>query len=990
MAYITRLYKEIGLVLCLLPATYLFGQEYILQKYDASNGLAHMRCSSVQQDGMGYLWIGTDDGICRYDGKEFKYYSINENQRYFAGNLSKCIRDTVYITLESGVAICCGEYFKYVSCGNNKRMRFIDCLPLGNNRFVLAGLATGLSLFSKDTLRDIVLATFKESFKGLCIEKDQAGNIWLGTDKGLIFFSKGNLAQPTLVEQTRSQFIAALKVEFEGLKVVTTKQLCSVRVTADNRFVVQTVFDPGVSNQYKESLTCYSNDVKGMCWLGAYDKIYVREQSSEEFSPIKTIPGNTGSIWSVSNDREGNTWFAADKGLFKLANGEVKAINIPNTYFKFCNGTPINGQGLLFSNSENLFSYTPRLGLKKQLIAGKRAFVFTDERFFFIEKDQLWANIYPEKTFGNYLKSTVALNLRTSHPIIMEKIDLQDSIKILINTAVQLGPYEFIIVANRKLYQLNSKSCKEIKILSAEKRPINPVKLHLSNHNKLLIADEKLGLVAGTLDLNKSGLVLNIEHVYPKPLDAWFDDKMSLATDKAGHIWVGHRNNSGLYCYTLKEDGSFKNYRLFQTPAISSNSIHCITVDSIHGNVWLGTSRGLDVIEVYSNDSFSIKPNTYGTETGSKNIFFLTQSGSVMYGGSENMLFLFNLLYEDRNAPAPPIYIQQFLVNGDPLRQSDEEIIKLNWDQQNIVIHYAGLSYTDEKNVTYKYILEGADKKWSKPVKERSISYSNLQPGHYVFKVMACNAAGVWSTDAAFVSFSIARPWYNTIVFYIACCLVAGILIYVLYKYRLKKELQVLNVRQRISTDLHDEIGSALSSIRLLSVAARHQIHKDQDKTSAFTEKIEHTSAQMIQQLNDIIWAVKPGNDTLEQTINRLREFMNDVLAAKQISFHIQEPKNGSMILPAERRRDFYLACREIINNTAKYSGATHFNMQIEYKMGMLTASLSDNGKGFDETILKKGNGLSNIRMRMAKNNGVAELLKSSGGVTWKLQMPLK
>jgi signal transduction histidine kinase len=330
------------------------------------------------------------------------------------------------------------------------------------------------------------------------------------------------------------------------------------------------------------------------------------------------------------------------------------------------------------------------------------------------------------------------------------------------------------------------------------------------------------------------------------------------------------------------------------------------------------------------------------------------------------------------------------IVNGDTLHNPSGRKWKLRWNQQNIVIKYAGLSYTSEDAVRYIYMLEGADTKWSYPAKERSISYSNLSPGQYIFKVKAGNATGTWSAEAAAVSFTIATPWYNTVLFYTFCFLLALTLVYSLYKYRLKKELEILRVRQRLSADLHDEIGSALSSISLLSMAARHEVHVDQEKAVTLTEKIGNTSGLMIQQLNDIIWSVKPGNDTLDQTLNRVREFMSDVLAAKQITFTLQAPDTEQLVLPAELRRDFYLACREIINNTAKYSGATHFKMRVEIEKGMLMAVLSDNGCGFNEKELIRISGLSNVRNRMAKNRGTATLNTHSNGVTWHIQVPIK
>ena len=208
------------------------------------------------------------------------------------------------------------------------------------------------------------------------------------------------------------------------------------------------------------------------------------------------------------------------------------------------------------------------------------------------------------------------------------------------------------------------------------------------------------------------------------------------------------------------------------------------------------------------------------------------------------------------------------------------------------------------------------------------------------------------------------------------------------------KELQ--RVRTRIATDLHDDIGSSLTQIAVLSEVARAQAILDSVK--APLERISDVSNELVDAMADIVWAINPKKDTLRELVLRMRRFASDVLSAKEIEFEFEAPETDMNIsLGANIRREVFSIYKECINNVVKHSGATEANIEFEVIVGVLRLKIADNGRGFDaKRILssnftpdKGGNGLINIRRRVSDLNGTCDINSSSTGTSIALFIPL-
>jgi signal transduction histidine kinase len=212
---------------------------------------------------------------------------------------------------------------------------------------------------------------------------------------------------------------------------------------------------------------------------------------------------------------------------------------------------------------------------------------------------------------------------------------------------------------------------------------------------------------------------------------------------------------------------------------------------------------------------------------------------------------------------------------------------------------------------------------------------------------------------------------------------------YFTYRYIRKRKLQnqqvVLNERLRISRELHDEVGSTLSGIAMVSHLTKEQIKAAKtEQVEKSLSTINQSATEMVGKLSDIIWLVNPGKDSFQQLIERLDEFATEVAGTKDIDLKINvETDLAQVDLPVDKRREIYLFCKEAINNAIKYSNAGLITLTIrETDNKKINVFITDNGDGFDPLRVRKGNGLTNMQQRVEKINGEYLLQTSPGSGT--------
>lgn len=215
--------------------------------------------------------------------------------------------------------------------------------------------------------------------------------------------------------------------------------------------------------------------------------------------------------------------------------------------------------------------------------------------------------------------------------------------------------------------------------------------------------------------------------------------------------------------------------------------------------------------------------------------------------------------------------------------------------------------------------------------------------------------------------------------------LISAIIAWILYnRYKLKKQLEQTLIRNQIAGDLHDDVGATLSSIRFYSQLVQQQLPGNaMADTKNFLDKINLNAAEMIDNMSDIVWMVKPGNDSFENLENRMQSFAGELCEAKSIYFNYTKKVEGTPKIPMQLRRDLYLIFKEAINNAVKYAQCTAIEVHLLLQPNTLKLTINDNGAGFNtEKITSKnigGNGLGNMQQRALHNKGEFNLQSAPG-----------
>jgi two-component system, NarL family, sensor histidine kinase UhpB len=245
--------------------------------------------------------------------------------------------------------------------------------------------------------------------------------------------------------------------------------------------------------------------------------------------------------------------------------------------------------------------------------------------------------------------------------------------------------------------------------------------------------------------------------------------------------------------------------------------------------------------------------------------------------------------------------------------------------------------------------------------------------------------------DRELQQFKLKRQQANIIIIAIVfvSAIIIGFLLVNRYRVmnRTKRLLEIEKVRNNIARDLHDDMGSALSSINILSQVAL--VEKNGD-TQNYLQRIGNQSARMMEDMGDMVWSINPRNDSIHQVVTHMREFTTEILESKNIEYHFVEDIKEGLTLTAEQRKNLFLIFKETINNAAKYSGAKKIDIRLQLHDNRLVLGIKDNGQGFDEQTTKAGNGLRNLRER-AKEINATLILKSAlgNGTEVELKLPI-
>lgn len=997
------------------------------ERITTQNGLSHNKVNCILQDKRGFIWIGTDDGLNRYDGSHFTIYrNIPGSSTCISGNIITDLLEDEQQVLWIGTAD--GGLTKYdYHLVPDKQFTQYKHQP-GNSQSVPVNIINKLL---QDDDGYLWLATSghyvvrfnkeNETFdnpvnKGtktvLALTRTGAHEIWAGKQGGGML--KINTRTLSFEMDRRYDDLYA-KLPHATVSSLYTDRNKNIWYGSWDRVLYQfnmqqgreLVFAKDARNHgfNNDDIISFAEDKSGNLWMGGrYNGLHMYNPVSGAFynyvydaSRDGTVPDN--QVNCVYTDEQGIIWAGTNKGIGKTTpvQQQFTQVFLPgneNSHIAIYDFYQPENKDLWVGTSEGIFvrKYGTEVFTQHKLVykntplriskfykdAAGRFFIGTNYSLFLFNpgdfSTQLLPNTEKDPVMSQIIKSqvvSIAEDTLDGGPVLM------------------VVPYgHFLAYYSWKDQQWISRSDTSRQIVTRYNIKDNLVrKVFTTTAHDLFIATAKEGLGRWkrnsqqyeffSNDPQKAG-VLGNNNVY------------DMVEDKNSNLWLTTYGGGLHYFNTATGKATHV--------AASNNLLEGIEADR-SGNIWMVSNGNIDKYNVAIQSYSSFQLPDIEKSGGVHGHIFKDRDGK-QYVAGDGYFIAFDPLLIVENNTQPAVFLTGFSVfNQSRSHLLSDSAIELPYNENYITIEFAAPSFSGSKPVQYQYMLSGLSNNWIDIGTENKVSFSNLSGGDYEFSVKATNKHGVWYEKAAKIRITIIPPLWQRWWFFVVCAMaVSGIVSWV-YWYRINELVKRQAIRNKIAQDLHDNIGSTLSSISVYSQVAKiyRQQQKDQQLQEAL-EKISETSSDMISEMSDIVWTINPRNDNMEMMMQRMISFAKPLLAAKSMELHFTYDAHISSLNPGmEQRKNFYLIFKETVNNALKYSGAKNLYVTVKMKHHHVLMTVKDDGAGFDTASIHKkaaqslsGNGLQNILTRAKEMNGHCEISSAPGeGTIINLRFPV-
>jgi ligand-binding sensor domain-containing protein/two-component sensor histidine kinase len=975
------------LVLIAACAALCFGvlkaQRLPIRNYTVKDGLTRNAVRCVLQDSLGWMWFGTAEGLDRYDGGTFMHFTsahglsdnfINALVADRAGTLWIATNFGGLTRLHSGVFTALLVDSAHPSAFSNH----INCLLPDPRAGYWVGTDDGLFFFAHNRFTLI-----EPGIAATVLARDSAGVLWIGTPGGLLRFDERE--QKAVLAQNRWDVTALACDRLGALWIGTTRGLQFIPPTASRRWQLERL----ARYLQKQWIRCIHFDEDNTAWVGTSEFGVVRFAPNGMITFISEANGLAGNVVNdIVRDSEGNIWIATTMGLSKIISEQI--VNYTHAH-----GLPDYGVSAVTRDATGAMWFGTRLGLVRLLDGVLTTLTTADglpSSYVLTLLTDAGGAVWCGTDAG-----PARLRARRGGLPRIEQFGVREGWK----------PSDGKPNRVRAIYQDEERNLwfgndDGIGLLHRGRFSTHTLRgaygerlvagLVRDSYGKLWAALHTGGIVRLAVAFQPDGTALLTERRHFGMPDGLTDDHMRCALRaRDGSLWFGTRFG-GAVRIAMRNDTVFALRTFTTNQGLASNWVNGIVEDQ-RGNIWLATSRGMNRLTLPSSESgvptvqtLTIFDGLAGEgvnavyEDVNGTLWFATYNGVTRYDPAGDM---------PPQVP-PRIYITDVSVSG----QTDSAALRLghgsyDHQQHSIAFDFIGVSFRDEARVRYRYVLEGLDTSWSPLTERRYMQYTHLPPGEYTFRVKAQNGAGVWSNEAASFRFVIASPIWSRWWFAAGIVALAAAAVWLAHRSRVQRLLAVERLRLRIAADLHDDLGSTLSSIAIAGALAQKEMTAPSPRVAEALARITTSARSMLEGLDDIVWSINPSNDRLDDLVLRMRSFAAELCEPKEIICTTSAPGNGVGI-PMEMRRQVYLIFKEAVHNAVKHAACTRVEVGIEVNEGELALTVRDNGAGFVIKPEYTGNGLQTMHRRAAAMGGTLNINSRCGeGTTVRVTVPL-
>ena len=971
--------------------------EFLHDAWTTENGLPQNDVQVVQTRD-GYLWLGTNGGLVRFDGVRFTVFDAGNTPGLRSNRVLTLCEDEagdLWIGTQSGglTRYSRGTFTNYTTADGLPDEQVFD-LAAARGGALWASTPKGLVRLAGGRFDIYTTRDGLPDNKAFILDVAPDGTVWLAVDAGVVRFQEGrftNYPRADGLPTDALRNLTSARVAGDGSLWLVTKY--GLARLADGRFELLAPRPAKGSREPAGDSVVYVFEGRDGAprlltteGVGRYED--GRVLLDARFRGLEPL-ARRGTIKSCIEDREGNVWLGTGgKGLHRFKSRQVTAYTadegLSNLGFIPVVG---DGEGNLWLGSVGLFHF--------------RGGVFTPYPFgdavrslYLDHAGTLWIG-----TEGRGLYRLAGGRLLKDHPL----------------NAVLGGAAVAAIKEDREGGLWVGAGGDEGQVGGLYRYRDGQTTRYgrgdglASDDVRFIMQDSAGALWVGTtggLSRFHGGRFTN----YTTAQGLSNDYVRDVYEDASGTLWVGtyggglNRVRDGRFVAITTREGLFDN-------------IVSRILEDDRGDFWISCNRGIYRVsrsglnEVADGRAAFVTSIPYGvsdgmstneTNGGGQPAGWKTPDGQLWFPTIRGVV---RVDPSNLNMLPPPVHIEQVLIGRRPVGALRP--VEVRPGQGDLEIHYTGLSFTAPEKVRFKYKLEGYDRDWVDARDRRVAYYTNIAPGSYTFRVMAANNDGVWGARPATIPIVVIPPFWRTWWFVSVCAAALAAAALILYRRRVGKleraratqeafSRQLIesqeSERKRIAAELHDSLGQELLIIKNRA-ALGLRLLRDDERAREQIEQIAGTASQAITEVRQIAYNLRPYHLDEIGLSQALEELVERFANACPITF-AGEVDNIDDLLSKEAAINLYRIVQESLNNVVKHSGASEARLFVRRRAREIEVVVEDNGKGFAEAngaSRREGFGLTGLAERARILGGTLSISSQPGrGATVRLNLRVR